>query len=299
MSSHATIADRVAEYENPIVDIITNDQSHPEWLIPGLMLQGWLGCLAGAPSSGKSFISYTLALAVASGQPALGGLIPAGPPRKVLYFDQENAEQDRNRYVSQLYLGLARANGVEPDLALLHQNFWPVGFWLGDPQWEETAREFVLRLQPQLIVFDTATPCFDIRDENSNAEAGQVINKLTRLQRLVNPTATIVVLRHENVRKKEDKGQRRSMRGAKGWLSWTHGTIYVIRTGGRPRKYNLFLSRIEPDKVRAYGLQETYFLTPEAHGPESDPKRALVLHASLKASPEHKKKLAEEGEDED
>lgn len=289
----------MAEYENPIVDIITADQSKPEWLIDGMMLQGWLGCLAGAPASGKSFISYTIALAVATGQPALDGLIPAGVPRRVLYFDQENAEQDRDRYISQLYLGLTRQNGVEPDLALLHQNFWPVGFWLGDPDWEDTIRAFILRLQPHLIILDTATPCFNIANENDNAEAGQIINKLTRMQRLTNPVATVVVLRHENPRRKEDKGQRRAMRGAKGWLSWTHGTIYVVRTQGRPRKNNLFLSRIEPDKVRAYGLQESYFITPEAYGPDDDPKRELVLHASRKASAEHRKKLAEEGEDDD
>ena len=85
------------------------------------------------------------------------------------------------------------------------------------------------------------------------------------------------------------------MRGAKAWLGSTDGTWFQVRLPGRPRKQG-FLTRLEPDKTRAYGLQQPIYITPEW---TADDKSGLYLHGSYAPSKEHKRKLAEEGQDDE
>lgn len=296
MTDHA-INQLVADYTNPIADIIAAEHQDPEWLIEGLLLQGVIQCLAGLPNVGKSYITYTVGLALASGLGALGGIVKPGDPKRVIYFDQENAETDRNKYLTQCYWGLAKENGCEPDIALLHENFIPVAHLLGSPDWEDIAGAFIDRYAPRLCVYDTATPCFDFDNENDNSEATKAINAIRRLNRRTNPVATAVVLRHEKQvdNKDQQKGNRRQMRGAKAWLGSTDGTWFQVRLPGRPRKQG-FLTRLEPDKTRAYGLQQPIYITPEW---TREDKSGLWLHGSYVPNKEHKKKLAEEGEDDE
>ncbi len=84
------------------------------------------------------------------------------------------------------------------------------------------------------------------------------------------------------------------MRGAKAWLGTTDGTWFQVRLPGRPRNKG-FLTRLEPDKTRAYGLQGKIFITPEWVRNET----GLYLQGSYKPNKDHKKRLAEEGDEDD
>ena len=196
------------------MEILTAEQTEPEWLIPDLLLQGSLVAIAGEPGTGKSYLTYTIGLAIAAGCEALSGLVPAGTPRRVIYFDQENGRQDRNRYLLQSYYGLMRG-GTVPNLDSLGANFYPCHFGLGQDDWYEVAAAYVEALQPHLIVFDTSTPCMNIENENDNGEATRAINRLREVMALADPVASAVVLKHAKM--KTEKGGRRTIRGGKSW----------------------------------------------------------------------------------
>lgn len=284
----------MAEFENPIVDILCADEREPNWLIPDLILQGALVCLAGDAGTGKSYLSYTLAMAIASGCPALGGLIPAGEPRKVLYFDQENGGQDRDKYLRRVWLGLAEGNGgVVPDLGLLQENFWPLSFVLGSEGWQDVVTQAIEQVEPRAMFFDTATPAFAILEENSNSEATQAISSLRKLMALTDPVASSIVLKHAKTRTEKGTGQR-TMRGAKAWKGAADNTLFQVMATGRPPKNGLRVTRLEPDKVRAYGLQDTIYITPR--WTDSD-RNGLSLTGSYTASKDHRIAAKEEEAD--
>ncbi len=282
------------EFVNDIVDILAADEQPPDWLIPDLLVQGSMVCLVGESGAGKSFVSYTLALAVASGVAALSGLVPAGEPRRVLYFDDENSRQDRDKYLRRAWLGLKAANrGKEPNLKLLNQNLWPVRAELGDDDWDERAREWVEHIVPHMIVFDTANACFGIEEENDNGKAARHIKKVKTLLRVNEDvvTATAVILKHAKTR--TERGQIRTVRGAKIWKDQSDSMLFQVKAGGRPRKDNLSLTRLIPDKIRAYGLQRPIYITPRWVDAE---RTGLVLEGSYSAGKDH---LKAEKDDED
>ena len=277
--------------DNPIVDILTAKQVDPVWLFPDLALQGALVCIAGEPGSGKSYLSYHLGLAIAAGQPALGGLIPGGEPRRVLYFDEENSEQDRNKYLQRCWYGLM-SQKHDPDLGLLYENFWPVHFWLGGKDWFEKAAIWIEHVRPHVIIFDTATPCFNILNENDNGEATQVVKQVRELMRMTDPVATAWIMKHAKTR--TEKGGRRYIRGAKAWQGMADAVIFQVKATGRPRRDGLNLTRMEPDKTRAFGLTRTIHITPRW---TDAAKTGLALDGSYTASKDHKQAQAEEDGD--
>lgn len=248
------------ELENPIVDILTAEDDRPDWLIPNLLTQGSLVCLVGESGAGKSYVSYTLGLAIAAGVEALSGIVPRGEPRRVLYFDDENSVQDRDKYLRRSWHGLAKRNGDMPDLATLDQHFYPVTCELGNEDWEEVMSAYVLAFRPHLIIVDTATPCFNIDDENNNAEAAKAVKGVKRVMRLVTPTVTAWILKHAKTR--TEKGQIRTVRGAKVWKDMSDGMLFQVKRRGRPRKDGLSATRLVPDKIRAYGLHQSIDINP-------------------------------------
>ncbi len=292
----------VDDFDNPVLDVLYAEDTEPEWFIPDLILQGAAVILAGDAGTGKSYLSYTIGLAAASGCSALSGIVPAGDPRRVLYFDQENGLQDRNKYLTRSWWGLADSHGVPPDATLLQENFIATHFELGDDDWYERAAAFVERFQPRLMVFDTATPCFNIDDENSNSEANQAMKKIRRLMAMTTPVCSAIILKHSKVAQGKTPGATgggsvpRMIRGAKGWKGAADALMFQVRGQGRPRKDGLAPTRLVPDKSRAYGLSGPIYITPSY----TDAKRTgLMLEGSRDPNAEHRRALAAEDEGED
>ncbi len=274
-----TAAGEPFDYPNPIVDILLSPEVEPPWLIKDMLLQGTLVCLAGEPAAGKSFVSYTLGMAIAAGVSALSGIVPAAPPRRVLYFDQENSPHNRDKYLKRSWLGLVDDHGTPPDVAMLHDYFIPVNFRLGGPDWDYEAARFIDHFEPQLVVFDTAASAFGIQDENDNAEAARVIERIRHLMTHTNPMLTAMVLKHASTTVQQ--GGRRKMRGATMWQSLADQVVFQVRAQGRPptkKGKGLFITKLLPDKNRAYGLTDRVRIIPswtdEAH-------TGLVLEAKL------------------
>src|SRR3990167_1094614 len=274
----------MSERDNPILDILYAEDQDPDWLIPDMMPQGTLVCLAGDSNVGKSYLSYMLSLALACGVRKLGNIAITDKPRRVLYFDEENSPADRDQYLRRCWNGLAFQLGREPDPELVFKNFWPAHFQLGTSNWEEQAAEWIEDIQPHVCIYDTATPAFNLQDENDNAEAQRVMKALRGLMACTDPVHNSIVLRHAKIGK--DAAGRRTMRGAKAWRNSSDGVIFHIKGSGRPRKSGLNLTRFERDKVRAYGLTSTIYITPRW---TDDKKTGLVLDCSRIADREHRR----------
>jgi hypothetical protein len=284
---------------NPIVDILVGDDEEPPWLVPEMFLQGNLICLGGEPGAGKSYVSYTIGLAIAAGCKALSGIVPNGEPRRVLYFDDENSQADRNKYLKRSWTALMQGVSDEKRLTYLERlqdNFWPVHYHLGGDDWPERVEEWIDFMNandtpPHVMVFDTAASCFDIQDENNNAEASKCIKVLRHLMGMGDPVITALVLKHAKIR--SDRG-RRTLRGAKAWIGMADSVMFQVKAAGRPRKDGLSLTRLEPDKTRAFGLSQPIYITPSY---TDEARSGLQLDASFHASKEHTQRIREEESD--
>ncbi len=281
------------EPTNDIIDLLFADEAPPDWAINGLFLQGGIYAMGGEAGAGKSSLCYTLAIAAATGQPCLSGCIPAGEPKRVLYFDEENGPQDRLRYIRRAFHGLAKLNKAEPDLNLLVTNLWCASDKLGEAEWEQRLIEWVDYVKPHIIIFDTANPCFNVDDENSNAEAGKIVKKLRKISKRLNIPIAIIILKHAKVRV---DGNNRTLRGAKAWEGAVDGTVFQVKAPGRPKKGGLSLTRLERGKLRAYGLEDRIYISPEY---TNEGRTGLMLKGSFKPDGEHRQaEKAEEAKEE-
>ena len=186
--------------------------------------------------------------------------------------------------------------GKEPDVSLLYTNFWPVRAALGDDKWPETVAAWIERIKPHALFFDTANACFDIEEENSNSEARRAIHQIKKLMELAaehngGTTATAAVIKHAKTR--TEQGQIRTVRGAKIWKDLSDWFLFQVKAPGRKRKDGLSLTRLIPDKVRAYGLQRSIYITP---GWTDESHAGFVLHGSYKPNLEHHKAEREDEE---
>ncbi len=239
---------------NPIIDVLLAPDVTTEWVVPGFIPRGSLVLLVGDAGVGKSLLCYHIAMAVATGQPALG--FPAMSPQRVVYFDQENARPDRDQYLRYVWHGLGC-----PSLDLIAANLWVVHFELGTRLWPERVRAEIKAHAADLVIIDTATPAFGIQDENSNGEATTAIGHLRELGR-IRPCA-FLVLKHARVdRDRDSQEPRYTIRGAKAWKGASDAVIFHLRAAGRPSG-NLYTTILRPDKVRAFGLRGQVYVKPE------------------------------------
>lgn len=258
------------QLDRTLSEIVTTPSPPPDWLVPGLLHRGTMIVLAGEAGIGKSTLSYMLTVAKATGQPFLGRPLTPG---RVLYFDEENSQPDFEEYLRWVWRGLGR-----PDPSLLDEHIKMERFSLTAtaPRHFEYMAETAKEWQPELIVLDTATPACRIRDENDNGEASFAISQLRRIQLATGPLTTFLILKHAKL---DHEDGRRRVRGAKIWIGATDATIFHLAVAGRPRKDGLRISRLEPEKVRAFGLRTPLRLIPSWVG--EGPQKGLMLAAEL------------------
>jgi RecA-family ATPase len=244
---------------NPLVAELTGKEVIVRWILPDFIPEGVLFAVAGSPGAGKSYLFYTIGLALAAGIPVLG-MTPRRPSR-ILYFDEENSGPDRIQYERWAWNGLG-----QPNLDLLAENFWCSSFTLGGNDWDQKAEAEILLRRPNLFIIDTTTPACHIEDENDNGEASRVIQKIRRLQGLTDPAATAIVLKHAKLR---EDGEGYTLRGAKSWEGAVDSIVYLTKGRGKPRQDALCNTTLTPSKTRAFGLRHKLHIRPEWVGNQS------------------------------
>lgn len=228
--------------------ILTTDPPTPDWVIPGMVPRGTILMIAGDAGVGKSMLNYTIGLHVGLNRPVFG--FPVVQTR-VLYFDQENSLPDAATYLHRLWLGMDSPDPEEVAKVFAIEHFSLTA------KWEDEMIRSVANFQPGLIIVDTATSALNVLQENDNSEAHRVISGLRRVMHSLDRQPAMIVLKHAKFESGgSQKGTiRRTIRGAKAWLSAVDQTLFHIKaTAGRPRKDGMHRTILVRDKKRAHGL---------------------------------------------
>ena len=241
----------------------------PDWIIPDLLYRGALVVLGGEAGVGKSVFGYNLSVCLATGTPFLDRYPTT--PKRVVYFDQENSEADAREYLNWAWRGLGK---VDPErlVANLRIEHFSLGTKAG---WAATMHGALKEHHADFFMVDTATPAFGVQDENSNAEAAEVINRLRELQYITSPPLGGLILKHATI---DHEQGRKTLRGAKTWHGAVDNIWFHIRRQGQPTREGLSATTIEPAKPRAFGLRSPLIIRPRF----VDDRTALVLTAEEK-----------------
>jgi RecA-family ATPase len=240
-------------------EILCEKPPVPDWVIERFIPRDTVTVLAGLEGTGKSSLSYSLALCVALGVPFLDR--PTQRLR-VLYYDNENSQPDCSQYLRRLWLGL----GCPDPLAL--SQFLRIEHFSLSVGWQRTFETQCREWDPGLVIIDTSNSCFSIKDENSNAEAAEIISFI---QGARPSKSSVILMKHEREPK---EGAGRSVRGAKYWLGAVDQVVYLHRDTGRPsgptpvgtearESERYHRTKLMPAKHRAFGLDEAIHIVPK------------------------------------
>ena len=172
----------VGAYNYNALDL-TAEPPEYEWLVDGVIAKGDTTLLVGEPNVGKSWVSLSLAVAIANGEEKWIKW-PLNHHGKVLYVDEENPYDVVYQRLHQL--GLRKFDNVR----YLHRQ----GVRL-DRRFDRFLDEAIL-YQPTLIVLDSLTRLHTQDENNAGAMAAlfnDSINALTK-----ETGAAIMVLHHTN-----------------------------------------------------------------------------------------------------
>lgn len=147
------------------------------FLVERLIVDGAVGTILGPPKDGKTFLVLELAVAVATGSPALGRFaVPK--PGPVIVILEESGLEALHRRLDQL----ARGKGLRPD-ALADLHFAAnARVRLDDPGWRERLLQAGRELRPRLILLDPLARLKGAVDENAQKEIGPLLDFLRDLR---------------------------------------------------------------------------------------------------------------------
>jgi 5S rRNA maturation endonuclease (ribonuclease M5) len=211
------------------------------WLVQGLICKGDTTLLVGEPNVGKSWISLSLAVAMADGHSTWLGHQMNGHG-KVLYVDEENPHDVVYRRLHQL--------GIQnfDNLRYLHRQ----GVRL-DRNFDKLLDE-AITYQPSMIVLDSLTR-FHTKDENNAGEMAKLFNDSINV--LCRETgACIVILHHTN--KSDSNSSYIKTRGSSDIGAAVDCGIEARKTDHKTNEFNLvhFKSR----RTQAGGLTTVQIL---------------------------------------
>lgn len=187
----------------------------PRWLVPGVLTEGSLAAIYGAPESGKSFLAVDMSMAIAGGIDWHGRQVERGG---VLYIAAEGAPGLGKRF--RAWKMDRCAQGRRFDLHLMRDDLNLAA------EKDGGVRAFVQvvvdELGPlRLIVIDTLNQTAAGADENSAKDMGRYIASMKLLR---NATGAAVVVVHHS-----GKDLGKGMRGSSALLGAMDTTVEVER----------------------------------------------------------------------
>ncbi|WP_399697543.1 AAA family ATPase [Xenophilus sp.] len=191
----------------------------PRWLVPGVLVEGSLAAIYGAPESGKSFLAVDMSMAVAGGLDWHGRPVERGG---VLYVAAEGAPGLGKRVRAwKLEHG---AQGQQFDFRLMRDELNLAA------ERDGGVRAFVQAVADELgplklVVIDTLNQTAAGADENSAKDMGRYIASMKRLRDETG--AAVVVVHHSG------KDVSKGMRGSTAILGAMDTTVEVDRDKDR------------------------------------------------------------------
>ena len=181
-----------------------------DWTWDGFLPVGCLALLAAYMKVGKSTFAYALAVAIAQGRPFLGRATRQGP---VLILAVEEHKRD-------VYARLERFGLTSDELVFVHTG--PL-----DPSALPAIARFVRDNGVTLVMLDTLSRYWRIKDENDNAEVMKLVSPFIDLAHELNVT---VVLIHHETKAGGDGG--RSIRGGSALFGAVDQALFLEKRPG-------------------------------------------------------------------
>ena len=191
------------------------------WLIEPLWFAGGVGILGGHAKVCKT-LAAEMALAVASGQPALGALTTHRPGTVLFYGAEDALPLLRARFE-----GLALCRGLALDPLSLYLLDIPVMRLDRDGDLQRL-RAAVKKLCPRLLVLDPLVRIARL-DENSAADVSALLGSLRALQR--DYDLAVMVIHHS--RKSPASHPSQALRGSSDIAAWSDTNLYLTRKAQR------------------------------------------------------------------
>lgn len=168
------------------------------WIASGLIAAGEVTALVGPPFAGKSAVAARLAADVSAGERFLGIATERAP---VLYVAAERASVTARRLVA---ARCREGMGEGLDIAL---SSGPL--LLGEKESVSAALQAIADVEAKLearlglVIIDTLASCMGVLDENSQRDAGRIVEGL---QRIANAGPAVVVIHHTSKSGSEVRG---------------------------------------------------------------------------------------------
>jgi len=236
----------------------------PAWLIDGLIPEGGLVELYGAPGAGKSFLALDWALSVAADELWLGCQLKKGD---VVYVSAEGGQGLKKRIAAwrdeHTYAVLSRFRAIIVPVNMLDQD-------------DVKALAQVIKeagCNPDLVVIDTLARCFGGWDENQTKDMNLFITGADQIKAAFSQT-TVLVVHHTG--KKHGAGDRGSsaLRGA---------ADTVMKLHGKPKKKPM---RLECEKQKDWDPFEDVGLSLKTVTLPSGDTSCVVTLQKLSEKPE-------------
>ncbi len=169
----------------------------PEWLIEGILPQGAVAALYGAPATFKSFVGLDIALSVASGSEWHGRAVEPG---LVLYIAAEGGPGIAKRVRAWLQHYQMKPSQVE--MAWMIE---AVSVFRGSDDLERLKRRLDQEIEatPILVVVDTLARCF-AGDENQQEDMGAFVSGLDHIRHEYG--ASVMAIHHTNLSGERERG---------------------------------------------------------------------------------------------
>jgi hypothetical protein len=205
--------------------------SEPDWVWPGYAATGCITMLSAAPKAGKSTLLRSLLSDLYSGGPLAGGRTLTEP---TLIVSEETIAQWSRQ---------SETLGLPKDLVhLCAQPFYTKPTCA---EWErlvfgvaEKARE----LKPRLVIFDTLSNLWSVRDENSAAEVNTALMPI----RAISQTGASVILVHHDRKSGGSHGE--GARGSSALCGFPEALVQLRRYRDEPgetRRKLLYVGRFD------------------------------------------------------
>jgi len=204
------------------IDLIEIKPAEALWLIEPLWGATAVGILGGQSRAGKTWLACELAVAVATGTPALGRF-PTRTQGPVLFFAAEDEPPDLRARIE----GIAIVRGVPfTGLPVFLLNIGQLR--LDSDEDVARLRATIIELDPRLVILDPFVRLVGI-DENSATEVSAVLASLRAIQR---DLGCSVLLTH-HLRKAPSSHLGQQLRGSGDFAAWSSSMLFITRRDDR------------------------------------------------------------------
>jgi len=153
------------------------DPGPTPWLVEGLVVDGGIACVLGAPKVGKTWILCEFAICVVAGQAALGHF-QVTRPGPVMIVLEESGRAALHRRLDKLSRGRALAPDALADLHFAANR----RVRLDEERWRTGLLAAAQSIQPRAVILDPLVRVKGAADENSQKEMAPVLDFMRELR---------------------------------------------------------------------------------------------------------------------